>query len=162
MTNKEIKITVPEGYEIDKANSTFECIKFKKKEISYKDICRSMTDADDGFYYIEGCMITHDDRKHYNDFWMVGAPSYNQIAQIVALNKLMNVAKYLNKKTLMWDYEDKTKWYIYYDHREGALDLAWKYTHQSSHVYFDSEAHAKQAIEILGEDTIKKALGVFK
>lgn len=29
MTQKEIKITPPEGYEIDKENSTFECIKFK-------------------------------------------------------------------------------------------------------------------------------------
>lgn len=28
---KEINITVPEGYEIDKENSTFECIKFKKR-----------------------------------------------------------------------------------------------------------------------------------
>ena len=28
---KEINITAPEGYEIDKENSTFECIKFKKK-----------------------------------------------------------------------------------------------------------------------------------
>ena len=160
MANKEIKISVPEGYEIDKENSTFECIKFKKKAISYKDICRSMTDADDGFYYISGSMITHDDRKHYNDFWMVGAPSYNQIAQIVALNKLMNVAEYLNAKTLNWDDRNQKKWHLYYDHQEGALDLAWKNTHQSSHVYFDSEEHAKQAIEILGEDTIKYALGV--
>lgn len=30
--NNEVKIEVPEGYEIDKENSTFECIKFKKKE----------------------------------------------------------------------------------------------------------------------------------
>lgn len=28
---KEIKINIPEGYEIDKEHSTFECIKFKKK-----------------------------------------------------------------------------------------------------------------------------------
>lgn len=28
---KEIKIEVPEGYEIDKENSTFEIIKFKEK-----------------------------------------------------------------------------------------------------------------------------------
>lgn len=38
---KEIKIDIPEGYEIDKENSTFECIKFKKKvnEINtWKDI----------------------------------------------------------------------------------------------------------------------------
>ena len=28
---KEMTINIPEGYEIDKENSTFECIKFKKK-----------------------------------------------------------------------------------------------------------------------------------
>ena len=31
MEIKEIKIDIPEGYEIDKENSTFECIKFKPK-----------------------------------------------------------------------------------------------------------------------------------
>ena len=34
----EIRIQVPEGMEIDKENSTFECIKFKPKEITYVDI----------------------------------------------------------------------------------------------------------------------------
>ena len=29
METKEVKIQIPEGYEIDKENSTFECIKFK-------------------------------------------------------------------------------------------------------------------------------------
>jgi len=41
VNTKEIKIDIPEGYEIDKENSTFECIKFKKKvnEINtWKDI----------------------------------------------------------------------------------------------------------------------------
>ena len=32
METKELKISVPQGYEIDKENSTFECIKFKKIE----------------------------------------------------------------------------------------------------------------------------------
>ena len=32
METKELKISVPAGYEIDKENSTFECIKFKKIE----------------------------------------------------------------------------------------------------------------------------------
>lgn len=36
---KEIKINIPEGYEIDKEHSTFECIKFKKKQINiWKDL----------------------------------------------------------------------------------------------------------------------------
>ena len=32
METKEIKINIPKGYEIDKENSTFECIKFKSKK----------------------------------------------------------------------------------------------------------------------------------
>lgn len=43
---KEIKINVPEGYEIDKENSTFECIKFKKKDDIYRHKCQSF----DGYY----------------------------------------------------------------------------------------------------------------
>ena len=31
METKELKINIPEGYEIDVENSTFTCIKFKKK-----------------------------------------------------------------------------------------------------------------------------------
>lgn len=36
METKEVKIEIPEGYKIDKENSTFECIKFKKKEVSWR------------------------------------------------------------------------------------------------------------------------------
>lgn len=34
---KEIKITPPEGYEIDRKNSTFECIKFKPIKKKWRD-----------------------------------------------------------------------------------------------------------------------------
>lgn len=33
---KELKINIPEGYEIDRENSTFERIRFKKKEYNYR------------------------------------------------------------------------------------------------------------------------------
>lgn len=50
MKTRELVITIPEGYEIDKENSTFECIKFKKKQVinTWKDIKR-----------IEGCFINN-------------------------------------------------------------------------------------------------------
>lgn len=50
METKEIKINIPEGYEIDKENSTFECIKFKKKDKinTWRDIKR-----------IDGCFINN-------------------------------------------------------------------------------------------------------
>lgn len=45
MEEKEIKINVPEGYEIDKENSTFDCIKFKpiKKELpkTWEEYCKN-------------------------------------------------------------------------------------------------------------------------
>lgn len=159
MENKEIKITVPEGDEIDKENSTFECIKFKKKALTYGDI--------------EDKIIAQRGRGGITAGWFASETSYTtfgthpvgskpNLEQLLALNKLMNVARYLNEKTLIWEYDDQTKWYIYYDHREGALGLSCNGILQSSNVYFDSEKHANQAIEILGEDTIKKALGVFK
>lgn len=37
METKELKISVPQGYEIDKENSTFECIKFKKIAKRWRD-----------------------------------------------------------------------------------------------------------------------------
>lgn len=42
---KELKIDIPEGYEIDNENSTFECIKFKKKKnlpTSWKEYLSSL------------------------------------------------------------------------------------------------------------------------
>lgn len=42
--DKEIKITPPEGYEIDKENSTFDCIKFKPLEKRWRnDITNILT-----------------------------------------------------------------------------------------------------------------------
>ena len=55
METKELVITIPEGYEIDKENSTSECIKFKKKQLinTWKDIKR-----------IEGCFINNYSEIH--------------------------------------------------------------------------------------------------
>lgn len=49
---KEIKIDVPEGYEIDKENSTFECIKFKP-------IFQSKYSDYDGSFEIKGFIINN-------------------------------------------------------------------------------------------------------
>lgn len=160
MENKEIKITVPEGYEIDRGNSTFECIKFKKKPLTYSDI--------------EDRISRQRGRGRITAGWFEGGEtsctvigshlvcSEPKLERLFALNKLMNVAEYLNKKTLDWNDDNKNKWYIYYDHKYRKFEISRNNVHQSSYTYFDSPVHAYQAIEILGEDTVKKALGVFK
>ena len=64
MKTKEVKITIPEGYEIDKENSTFECIKFKKKfEVNtWKDIrtlSGTLITSKSDFYHVPKVPVDH-------------------------------------------------------------------------------------------------------
>ena len=45
---KELRVEVPEGYVIDKENSTFECIKFKPKGIkTWNDLCEASLNSNE-------------------------------------------------------------------------------------------------------------------
>ena len=97
MEIKEIKIQVPEGYEIDKENSTFECIKFKQIDTTYEDICSNLFKSG---YYInnDGEIIrisdfNEDIKKDKNN-----ATNKKQLKRILALNQLLNIAEYYNNK----------------------------------------------------------------
>ena len=51
--NKELKIDIPEGYEIDKENSTFEKIVFKKKHTypkSWEEFCENNQETNDEYF----------------------------------------------------------------------------------------------------------------
>ena len=72
----------------------------------------------------------------------------------------MNVAKYLNAGWKPdWSISLR-KWYIYYDHDVKSLMVECNQAHQYSSVYFQSKELAQKAIEILGEEEVKLALGV--
>ena len=99
MKTKEVKIQAPEGYEIDKENSTFECIKFKsiiKKNITYRDICEYLFKDKDSFYitnsggvnnYLSVCSAM--DKNN--------ATNRKQLKRLLALNQLLNIAEYYNR-----------------------------------------------------------------
>ena len=109
METKEIKIKVPEGYEIDKENSTFECIKFKpiKKELTYKDVAEELffeglfaIDFNGEIRYASSSSNSQCDRNN--------ATNKEQLERLLALNQLLNIAEYYNKKS------PKEEDYIYY------------------------------------------------
>ena len=149
METKEIKIQVPEGYEIDKENSTFECIKFKPKSRTYKDVTDKLFKG----------------RKIYPATFAVELGylgdhciSISQSQKLHALNKLINVAKHLNGD---WEpnFIEQTsvpKWYLIID--KENITIYCRYTINYGIPCFKSEELAEQAIEILGEETIKLAL----
>lgn len=99
METKEVKIQAPEGYEIDKENSTFECVKFKpiKKNITYKDVCKKLFEK--GYYYFGDFgdirEIVEFDDKTYAD--KNNATYIKQLKKILALNQLLNIAEYYNR-----------------------------------------------------------------
>lgn len=96
METKEFKITIPEGYEIDTENSTFECIKFKSitTNLTYEDIAKSL--FKNGFtYYINSHGFIVDAT---NDFFDPNnATNRIQLARLIAMNQLLNIAEYYNQ-----------------------------------------------------------------
>lgn len=99
METKELKIQAPKGYEIDKENSTFECIKFKpiKKDITYEDVCNSILKT--GYYTDDRGKILHV-IKYANDVKIDknNATNEKQLKRLLALNQLLNIAEYYNSK----------------------------------------------------------------
>lgn len=152
METKELKTQVPEGYEIDKENSTFECIKFKpiKKHLTYEDVAKELFEGNDKYIYF----------FPHNKGWMNAVfTSQKQIEKLISINKLLNVAKYLNREWKPnWKDADERKYFIYICPRDCYIGVKSATIHMSDIVYFKSEELAKQAMEILGEETIKTAL----
>lgn len=98
METKEFKIQVPEGYEIDKENSTFECIKFKpiKKDITYEDICNKILKSKIN-YYINISGRIEDTVLEAKIYDKNNATNKKQLERLLALNQLFNIADYYNK-----------------------------------------------------------------
>ena len=137
METKEMKIVPTEGYEIDKENSTFEIVRFKpiKKEITYNDIESKLAQAPDNVV----ASINDVSEKHAK--------------KIFAISKIMNVAKYLNKGT------SESLLYFIYINTKNEIAIGTQCSDAMFfNITFNCEEAAKQAIDILGEETIRLAL----
>ena len=100
MESKELKIQIPVGYEIDKDHSTFECIKFKpiKKDITYEDVCNTLFKNNTG-YFIDQYGEVNFYNIGTNRFDTNNAPNGRQLNRLLALNQLLNIAEYYNRKS---------------------------------------------------------------
>ena len=139
METKEFKIEVPEGYEIDKENSTFECIKFKKKSVTFVDV---MNKYENEFIHPIKVLIT----------------SNSHMKKILAINSLILVAKYLNEGWVPeFNSYRQAKYYITISDNKLSIDRCYC-VNKGAGIFFRREELAQLAIEILGEETIKLAL----
>ena len=129
----EIRIKIPEGMEIDKEHSTFECIRFKPKKVSYEYI-------QDKLYYTRSMNTT---LKHYS--------------KCDTFKKLLEVADYLNGDWKPdWNDKEQIKYFITYNYDYKTFEICNRHYMNSGIVYFSSEENAKKAIEIIGEEELKQ------
>lgn len=87
-------------------------------------------------------------------------PTFNgkQLEKLIAINKLMNAQKYIEKGWHPnWKDERQRKYNLYID-RDEKIKINSVTTVRFMELYFSSEANARRAIEILGGDVIKQAL----
>ena len=127
----EFKIQIPEGMEIDRENSTFDCIKFKPKELTYQEIAEKFPK--------NSSVSTNGD--HFS--------------KLITFRKLLEVADYLNGDWKPdWNNMHQDKYFISYNiqTKEFFIQNCW-FVNDGS-ICFSSIENAEKAIEILGEKNL--------
>lgn len=125
--------------------------KTQKKTITYDDVLKELF-LDKIAFWVGICKIhtATVGMANYND--LNNCTSYAQAKRLLAFNKLMNIAKYLNGDW-MPDFDgDQENWNI---GKEGDTFLAMytRYVNKAS-VYFKSKDIALEAIRLMGEDSL--------
>lgn len=145
--NNQLIIDIPEGYEIDKENSTFECIKFKpiKKYLTYKEVAEKLN-KDTCFFIAKGKIQSYAQYASYDNPGV--ANDYRQIEKILAINQLMNIAKYYNKDWKPdWNNINENKFHILYYANEKTYLIDYNVSYSSHMVYFKNRKDAQAVID---------------
>lgn len=124
--NNQLTIDIPEGMEIDLENSNLAkgIVKFKKKDITYEDVEYTLKLGKN----CKSIIINE-----------------SNASKLVALSKLMNIAKYYNKDWKPdWNNSDKSKYYIRYNTGIYAVDC--NYTYNYGNIFFKNKDDALEVI----------------
>ena len=163
-TTKEIP--VPEGYQIFISEDGKPMIRKKFEEeakeepmgeeltYTYTGIAKSMYSGNDKTFFLESAddsICTYKCNKDY--LVSSNCMTEEQVKRIKAFNKLQNIAKFLNDGWHPNFNESSCKWFIMktgYNNYAVSFD---RYFFREG-VYFKTEEIAKQAIEIMGEESL--------
>ena len=154
---KEVRIEIPEGYEIDESRSTFTNIVFKSIKLTYDKIAEKLFKDNKTYYINNEGRIDSSSSAAFQFAEPNNCTSKQQAEKLLAINKLMNVAKYLNESWTpnLSDYSE-SKYFIYIE--SNKIEISSYVSTNKSFVYFKSKELTEQAIKILGEEIIRLAL----
>lgn len=122
--NNQLTIDIPEGMEIDMEHSNLikGIVKFKNKNITYEDTVRN------------------------SSYCSLLVPNYC-IDRLLAISKLMNIAKHYNGDWKPnWNSIGESKYYIYCSHRDRTYGVSGTSSNNYGNVYFRLYNDAKAVI----------------
>lgn len=154
MKTNNLTIIPPEGMEAYQEGNE---IKFRpiESKITYESVAKTLFEGKDVWRIGDLVINKYNRTGSWN--YLTNCISEKQAEKLLAINQLMNVAKYLNGD---WQPDWSTYSYKYYlsvtDDCSITIECATR--KYSEIVHFKTLDLAQQAIEILGEETIKLAL----
>lgn len=160
MEEKVLKIQIPDEYEVDEEKSTFENIVLRPIRETYGTICKKL--FYDGILYNinNNRYIEYTIRDKFDNLTIVSksnCTSEKQAQKLLAINQLMNVAKYFNNGWKPNWSSNENKYFISVT-KSNTFYVEFHRAFCSGIIYFKTEELARKAIKILGEETIKLAL----
>ena len=126
--NNQLTIDIPKGMEIDIENSDFTkgIIKFKPKYITYNDI--------------EKILNT---KNKYTSITV----SKNNKHKLLAIDKLMNIARYYNKDWKPNPYSEGGIYYIRFNHLKNVFWVDFTYGVDTNDIFFKNLEDAQSVID---------------
>ena len=118
--------------------------------ITYDDICKKLFFEKIAYWCYGGTVDVYFVRDSYKD--TDNCTSIAQAKRILSFNKLQNIAKYLNKG---WkpDFTYSSNYTICKD-CTGKYSFLTNCTYQAGAIYFKTEELAREAIRLMGEDSL--------
>lgn len=127
--DNKLTINIPEGMEIDLRNSNFDTgvIKFKKKELTYKDIRNTILSVKE----FTGISVYKDDRD-----------------KLFAISQLMNIARFYNKDWEPdWNNIEECKYNIICNSKSETYAIDFNRFYINNNIYFKNKEDAQAVID---------------
>ena len=125
--DNKLVINTPKGMVIDVENSNLKegIIKFRKKDIDYRDVCASLNTCDSPIIV-----------------------SNNNWEKIKAISQLMDIADYYNKGWKPdWDNGFEYKCYILYDNKRNSYITDYRTFCKNGNIFFKNRKDAQAVID---------------
>jgi len=128
--NNQLTIEIPKGMEIDLENSDLAkgVVKFKPKSLTYEDILQTLP------------------HSYIRDYGSLVVSNHN-IPKLLAISKLMDIAKYYNGDWKPnFNIPDSKKYYIIYDNIDGTYAIDYNCSYIRSNVHFKNKENVLEII----------------